>query len=348
MSRSGRRKADRILIIRLKRAGDIVMTMPAVAILRRALPEARLSYLVDPPFARLVEGHPDIDEVIVSSRGAGRRIRRARFDAVVDFHGGPRASRLAWFSGAPNRAGYEIPWRRFIYGVRVPRSGTGGEAVHSVVNHARLVRALLRRLGADDGGADIPPLRLPDSLPGEKARLDALLARPGFPGEGSRLAVLHIGAGNAFRDWGEDNFLELARHLSERAGLRVALAGGPEDRARAASLLARAPAGTVSFAGDLNWAELRDLIGRAALFAGPDSGPMHVAASTATPIVAIFGPTLPAHFAPWRREGVRIVEKPFDCRPCRQRECAAGDVRCLRSISAGEVLGACLEALKRV
>ena len=330
------------------------MTTPAVAILRRALPEARLSYLVDAPFARLVEGHPDLDETLVAS-GAGetffrlvRRIRRARFDAVVDFHGGPRASRLAWFSGAPIRAGYEIPWRRFIYGVRVPRDGPGGAAVHSVANHARLARALLRRLGAGDGGSGVPPLRLPDARPDEKARLDALLARQGLPNGGVRLAVLHIGAGNAFRDWGEGNFLELARDLSERAGLRVALAGGPEDRDRAASLLARAPAGTMSFAGELNWAELRDLIGRAALFAGPDSGPMHVAASTATPIVAIFGPTLPAHFAPWRAEGVRIVEKPLDCRPCRQRECATRDVRCLRGVTAAEVLGASLEALKRV
>ena len=354
MSRSARPRADRILIIRLKRAGDVVMTTPAVSILRRALPEARLSYLVDAPYARLVDGHPDLDEVIVASGGGEtffdlvRRLRRARFDAVADFHGGPRASRLAWFSGAPLRAGYEIPWRNFIYGVRVPRSGPGGAAVHSVVNHAHLARALLRRLGADDGGPGVPPLRLPDARPGEKARLDAILARPGRTGDGARLAVLHIGAGNAFRDWGEENFLDLARRLSEGPGLRIALAGGPEDRDRAASILARAPAGTLSFAGDLNWAELRDLIGRSALFAGPDSGPMHVAASTATPIVAIFGPTLPAHFAPWRSDGVRIVEKAMDCRPCRQRECLTRDVRCLRAVTAAEVFGACLETLKRV
>lgn len=338
------------------------MTMPAVGILRRALPGARLAYLVDAPYARLVEGHPDLDEVLIApAGGAGffdlvRRVRRARFDAIVDFHGGPRASRLALLSGAPLRAGYEIPWRNFIYGVRVPRSGPGGAAVHSVVNHANLARALLRRLGADDRPVDIakgdpfgvPPLRLPDARPDEKARLDALLARHGLAGDGARLAVLHIGAGNAFRDWGEANFLDLARRLSEGPGLRIALAGGPEDKGRAASILARAPAGTLSFAGELNWAELRDLIGRAVLFAGPDSGPMHVAASTATPIIAIFGPTLAAHFAPWRPDGVRIVEKTMDCRPCRQRDCPTRDVRCLGTVTAAEVLEACLEALKRV
>lgn len=330
------------------------MTAPAVALLRRALPGARLAYLVDAPYARLVEGHPDLDETIVAAGGGGgffdlvRRIRRLRFDAVVDFHGGPRASRLACLSGAPVRAGYEIPWRRFIYGVRIPRSGPDGAAVHSVVNHAHLARALLKRLGADDGRSDLPPLRLPAARPSELARLDALIAGRGAGPEGTGFAVLHIGAGNAFRDWGEANFRDLMRRLAERAGLRVILAGGAEDRARAASLLAGAPPGTLSLAGDLNWIELRELIARASLFAGPDSGPMHVAASTATPIVAIFGPTATAHFAPWRPDRVRIVEKALDCRPCRQRECPTGDFRCLRSVTAAEVLEACLDVLKRV
>lgn len=329
------------------------MTAPAVTILRRALPGAHLAYLVDAPYARLVEGHPDLDETLVAEGGGDsflglvRRLRSGRYDAVVDFHGGPRASRLSLFSGARLRAGYEIPWRNFIYHVRVPRSGPDGAAVHSVVNHANLARALLRRLGADDGGPDVPPLRLPEPRPGESARLDALLAA-GAAASGPRLAVLHIGAGNAFRDWGEANFLELARRLTEEAGLRVVLAGGPGDRDRAASILARAPAGTLSLAGELGWIELRELIGRAALFAGPDSGPMHVAASTATPIVAFFGPTLPAHFAPWRREGIRIVAKAMDCRPCRQRDCLTEDFRCLRSVTPGEVLEACLAVLKRV
>ncbi len=330
------------------------MTAPAVAILRRALSGARLAYLVDAPYARLVEGHPDLDETIVAAGGEKgffdlvRRLRRGRFDAVVDFHGGPRASRLAFLSGAPVRAGYEIPWRNFIYGVRIPRSGPDGAAVHSAVNHANLARALLKRLGADDGLTDVPPLRLPAARPSERARLDDLLAARGLAPAGPGFAVLHIGAGNAFRDWGEANFLDLARRLAERTGLRVILAGGAEDRARAASILAGGPPGTRSLAGDLNWAELRDLISRAALFAGPDSGPMHVAASTATPIVAIFGPTSPAHFAPWRQERVRIVEKAMDCRPCRQRDCPTGDIRCLRSVTAAEVLEACLDVLKRV
>ena len=91
--------------------------------------------------------------------------------------------------------------------------------------------------------------------------------------------------------------------------------------------------------------ETRELISRASLFVGPDSGPMHLAASTSTPIVAYFGPTLPAVFSPWQATST-IVEKDFACRPCKQVECITNDFRCLQTIKPWEVYTACLEYLK--
>lgn len=93
--------------------------------------------------------------------------------------------------------------------------------------------------------------------------------------------------------------------------------------------------------GKLNLREVRELISRSALFVGPDSGPMHIAATTSTPIVALFGPTLPAHFSPWQAKAY-LIEKDFDCRPCRQKRCIYEDFRCLRSITPDEVFQACL------
>jgi ADP-heptose:LPS heptosyltransferase len=81
----------------------------------------------------------------------------------------------------------------------------------------------------------------------------------------------------------------------------------------------------------------------AALFVGPDSGPMHIASTTDTPIVAYFGPTLPTHFAPWKAKA-RLLETDQECRPCRQRECPHGDIRCLRDITVDDVI----EVVKRV
>jgi len=329
----------RVLLVRLRRAGDVILTTPALTALRRALPESHLAYVVEAPFARLVEGHPALDETIVVESGQGpagflrliRRLRRDRFDAVIDFHGGPRASRLTFLAGAPVRVGYEIPWRRWIYTVRVARRAEDGP-VHSVVNHVNLVRAL----GLDV--PEIPPLTLPKARPEEKSRVEAFIEKNGL--SAAKFVVLHVGAGNEFRDWGAEAMTELVRLLSNRPGVRVVLAGGVEDRERAAEILRQAPGSALSVAGTFGWLELRELIGRATLFVGPDSGPMHVAAATPTSIVALFGPTLPAHFAPWRKDRVVILEQALDCRPCRQRECVQHDFRCLRTITPGEVMAA--------
>ena len=109
----------KILLVRLRLIGDVVFTTPAVTAIRDAFPEAEITYLVEPAAAPVVEGHPGVDvvKVVPHLRGwrrigadlaLARELRRARFDLVVDFHGGPRASFLTWATGAPRRVGYAV------------------------------------------------------------------------------------------------------------------------------------------------------------------------------------------------------------------------------------------------
>lgn len=335
----------KILLIRLRRIGDIVMTTPAVAALKRALPHSSLTYIVEEPFRRLVEGNPDIDKIIPIPAHQGllsflllmRRIRRERYDLVIDFHGGPRASRIAWLSRAGLKVGYELKYKGFIYDRRVPRHRAGAP-LHSVENHLNLVRA---------AGIEVrePWPRLVFRAAGREGseRIERLWAESALGG--SRLVVLHIGAGNPFRDWGPRNLGGLAERLAGLPGVRVVLVGSAQDVPRAEEIRKMSPRPVLSLAGDLNLVELRELIGRAALFVGPDSGPMHIAGTTSTPIVALFGPTLPANFSPWLARAT-LVEKPFDCRPCKQRKCLTEDFRCLQSITVNEVFRACLSYLE--
>ena len=348
MSPKEKQKADpsafhKILLIRLRRIGDIILTTPAVRALKLALPHAELVYLVEEPYRRLVEGNPDLAEIIVVPKGQtgldfaalARRLRKARFDAVLDFHGGPRASLLTLLSGAKIRIGYGIKYRGFIYDVRIPRRAAGSR-IHSVENHVNLVRALGVPV------TEVSGLILPEARPEEKAAVRRFLDQNGLAtGDAGRPVVLHIGAGTKFREWGAENMAELVRRLETRPGVRTILIGGQEDRTIEASILERAP-GTLSLVGRLNLAETRELIARATLFAGPDSGPMHIAAATGTPIVAWFGPNVTAHVGPWKpRTEARTIEKDLDCRPCKQRECIHGDVRCIGTITPEEVFEAC-------
>jgi len=339
-----------ILLLRFRRLGDIVLTTPAVSLLKRRFPEATTVYLVEEPFRRLVEGNPDIDRVIVVPGKQNRRnffrlireIRKTRFDALLDFHGGPRASWITLFSGARLKIGHAIKSKGFLYDRTAPRRGKD-VPLHSVETHAGLVRAL----GADFTKAEIPPLVLPQIRPEEKARVEALAAGISLP-----IAILHIGAGNAFRDWGEENHAALAARLLEIPGLAVASIGGEGDRLRESRIAARlASPRFFPLCGRLNLIEIRELIARAAVFFGPDSGPMHLAASTETPIVAIFGPTLPELFGPWRPKTdpakTVLLQSELDCRPCRQHECVSGDYRCIRAITPNRVFAATLPFLPR-
>jgi len=335
---------EKILLIRLRRIGDVVMTTPSVRALRERFPDAEIAYLVEEPYRELVEQNPDLDEVIVFPRrlpvAEFRRrlkpIRDKRYDLLIDFHGGPRALWVSIFSRARIKIGHRLKYKHVFYHITLPRTLDTGP-VHSVENHFSLARAAGVEMG------EIPAVWMPPASPEEGARIESLFRQNDW-GE-RRIIVLHIGAGNRFRDWGLDNLRCLISKLRNVPETVTILIGGPEDSVRAQALLPAPETSVFSCVGRLNLREVREIISRAAVFLGPDSGPMHIAATTDTPIVAYFGPTLPAHFAPWRAEAMRL-EKPFACRPCRQRKCTFKDFRCLLTISPEEVFKAVLHTAR--
>ncbi len=348
LSQREKRKIDpsriqNILLIRLRRIGDVVMTTPAITVLREGFPKATITYVIDEPYRELVEGHPDLDGVLVlpkhlrfkEFRKQVRQIRREGYDVVVDFHGGPRASLLTLFSGARLKIGYRIKHKSLVYDIRIPREPAEGY-FHSVENHVNLVKVL----GINP--PSIPGLSLPPPTQSEAAKIRHFIEDASL--ENTKIVTLHISAGNAFRDWGAERLVRLITHLSRIPRVKVVLIGSGKDTQTEAKIKKSCRAPFLSMVNRLNLRELRELVSLASLFVGPDSGPMHIAAATPTPIVAYFGPTLPAHFGPWKAQAT-LLEKDFDCRPCRQRQCIHEDFRCLRTISPEEVYDACLPYL---
>jgi lipopolysaccharide heptosyltransferase II len=352
-----------ILLIRLRLIGDVVFTTPIPRALKRAFPGARVTYLVEAQAAPVVRTNPAIDEVIAIGRPRGlariaadvrlaHRLRRRRFDVVVDLHGGPRSSWLAWASRARQRIGYDVAGRQWMYTRTVPRPRELRPR-HSVVNQWDLLGAIEGWPGdAPDPARDAVEMPLDAAA---DARIAARLEGHGI-GEGEELIVAHVSAGNPFRRWPEPAFVELVVALAGAAPRRrIVLSSGPSDR-RAADRIAAAArqalgeaAGRVVEFGEFDLAELRALIGRARLFVGGDTGPLHVAATTATPVVGLYGPTLAARSAPWRdprvpTESVEVAG--LACRPCDQRACAPGDFRCLTTLKPSEVLSAAERALR--
>jgi ADP-heptose:LPS heptosyltransferase len=145
---------------------------------------------------------------------------------------------------------------------------------------------------------------------------------------------------------------ELARQDPRR---RIVVFSGPTDREAADRVVesARAHLGPLAAAvpdfGPTDLPELRALVARAAVYIGGDTGPMHIATTTATPIVAIIGPTLGQRSSPWRDPALfsAVLEPgPLPCRPCQQRQCEPGDFRCLTSIGPERVIDAAERAMR--
>jgi ADP-heptose:LPS heptosyltransferase len=365
----------KVLLIRLRLIGDVVFTTPVPRALKRVFPDAHVTYLVEPAAAPVVARNPSVDALIVvpRSRGVRRvlddltlaaRLRRARYDLVLDFHGGPRSSWLTFATGAPQRIGYAIKGRSWMYTTTVPRP-RALRARHSVVNQWDLLEAIrltpadARRHGTTGwpgGAAD--PLRDAVEMPLDP-EVDAAIARrldaAGITPD-DQLVVAHVSAGNPFRRWPEPAFVDVLTALARAHHTRrLIVSSGPSDRdaanrivAAARAALGQEAARIVDF-GEFGLMELRALVGRSRLFLGGDTGPLHIAATTGTPVVGLYGPTLPARSAPWRDPAIPTISLEVEglpCRPCEQRVCEPGDFRCLTTLRPEDVIVAAERALQ--
>ena len=333
----------------------MVFTTPAIHALRRQFPAARIDYLVEPAAAAIVRHDPDLTHVIEVERPRGlrrigydlalaRRLRATRYDVAIDFHGGPRAAWLVRATGARQRIGYDIPGRRFCYTTRVPWHPDLLPPRHSVLNQWDVLTPL--GIAAPDPARDAVRM-----TPGADAigQASHRLAEAGVAAS-APLVVVHVSASNPFRRWPRESFARVAATLAAGdPARRIMITAGPSEAdaadaiAAEAARLAGPAAAAILRCGEPSLEELQVILTRAELFIGGDSGPLHVAATTRVPVVALFGPTLPARSMPWRDPSVpaRALEPgPLPCRPCHQRTCVPGDFRCLTATTPEHVIEA--------
>jgi predicted lipopolysaccharide heptosyltransferase III len=352
----------KILLVRPRLIGDVLLTTPAIRALRRRFPQAEILYLVESLAAPVVTHNPHLSETMVirhrrgwrrvaEDLGLAARLRSRRVDVAIDLHGGPRSAWLTWATRAPVRVGYDVSGRQWMYTHLAPRP-RGYAPRHSVLNQWDLLAAFEPSFTEEpDRNQDRLEMPVtPAARAGAAQRLSALGLSADDP-----LTVLHVGAGNEFRRWPEQDFAAVAAGLVDGTEQRVVVVGAAGDAALVERVVSQArtvsgAAGRIAAAAGWPLPELRALMDCAVLFIGGDSGPMHVAAASDVPIVALFGPTLPVHWAPWRPEHLpfAVVEAgALECRPCDQRVCAPGDFRCMRRISADMVIAAARRLLER-
>jgi heptosyltransferase-1 len=322
----------RLLIVKLGSIGDIVHTLPALHAIRRALPRAEISWVVERRAAEILKDNPLLDRLIEIDTKALRRgplsgetlraprqqlqrLRASTFDTALDFQGLLKSAAIARLSGATRsygfmRAALREPASRFLLTktVRVPLRA------HVIVKNLTLAATALGINVPTDPEEFAFPLAITDAHEAEAASLSEWT-------RGS-YAILNPSGGWATKLWGAERFGVLSDALWEQFGLHSIITYGPGEQDLAqrvvqASRTGKARAASPSLKGFYALAK------RARVYVGGDTGPTHLAVAAGTPVVGLFGPT------EWWRNGspraldICVERNDIDCRvDCHRRSCS--------------------------
>jgi len=314
---------ERILVSRLRYAGDALLSLPLVSALRARWPRATLHYLAEAPTLAVLRTQPEIDRLWVAPRGAGAtlalasRLHRERFDAVIDLFCNPRSALLVLATAAPVRIGERRRIRRHAYTV-ARRLVPGRSAIDQHLD-------AMRALGAEPPPASRPILHLE---PGERrAGLDAWRSAAGGPG-----VLVHLGATHADKEW--PHAASFARALAA-SGTRAAvstvpLRPEPGVQAAEASGLPRFP--------PLALRDFLAVVAAATAVVSVDGAIVHAAVALERPTLALFGPTDPAVWFPYAGFGpYRVLRAAAGCARCGG---AAAPHTCMAALAPESVLDA--------
>jgi len=333
-------QADKILIRGTNWIGDAVMTLPAIAAIRKTFPRAQITILVKPWVADVFRFCPDVDDVLLYER-PGRHagpagllrlameIRQKGFDTAILLQNAIEAAILATLASIPQRAGYNSDGRGFLLTHGVKRT-QAARSLHQVDYYLEMVRALGCRTAGREAALNVGT--------DEKRLADALLAQHGL--EDSRL-LIGMAPGASYgpaKKWYPERFALVADRLIDAYQAGVMLFGSRADTESITRVQQHARHPLCSLAGTTDLREAMALMTRCRLFISNDSGLMHLAGALGIPVVAIFGSTNPKTTSPPGQHNI-IIHEAVACSPCLKPVCPT-DFRCMDLILADDVYDA--------
>lgn len=337
---------ERVLIRGTNWIGDVVMTLPAVAAIRRTWPGARLFVLAKPWVADLYRLSPDVDEVLLFEEpgrhdGIGGKwrltseLRQYHFDCAILLQNAIEAAIIARLTGIPLRAGYNADGRGFLLTHSVRRT-PAIRRVHQIDYYLGMVEAL----GCLSAGRTVH-LHPAHDYPGVSETLFREFGiRPGYP-------LIGLAPGAAYgpaKKWFPGRFASVVDRLIDDTGGQAILFGSDGDRESTSEVRKNARHPLIDIAGRTNLREAIALISRCDLFISNDTGLMHVAGALGIPMVAIFGSTNPMTTSPVGEASV-VIHRDVPCSPCLKPVCPT-DFCCMDLIGADEVYGAARGLMK--
>lgn len=324
-------KINKILVIRIDRIGDVLLSTPAIRAVRETFPAAEISLLVSAYTKDLVVDSPDIDKLLIY----GQDRVSSNYDLAFALHSGLRQNYLTFTSGARIRVGY-TGWGGGFFLTRKLVDDREKRIRHEV-------ESALEVVGSIGCTTQDKSLRISVTKEGEEFA-EEYLQQHQFNKE-DIIVVVHPGARQDYIRWEKRGFAAVADRLIKEEKAKVILIASRSEQQlmeEVVSLMREKP----FFAIGLSLAQLVSLIKRCRLFIGNSTGPMHIAAALKVPVVAIFGNIHPLdsyqEWGPWG-EGHIVVSRNLNCSDCHPSDCKTFD--CLQLISAEEVLEAARQQL---
>ena len=349
----------KILIVKLSAIGDVIHTLPALIALRGHYPEAEITWLVETTAAPIIDGHPALDQILISRRkewvdailhqdGKARKIalkeafgfiqklRQNRYDIIIDFQNLFKSGVLVGLVRGRRKVGFDKGMQRnekahHFYNRRVPPVSM---EIHAIERYLTLLEAI----GVKDK-------RIAYQIPVSDTdihEVDRLLTDAGV-GKNEKLVAINPMARWETKLWKPERFAQVAEQLVATGQIKVVFTGGAADRDKLDAILSMMNNQAVNLAGRTSLKELAALYMRAELLISTDTGPMHLAAAVETPVVALFGPTAPWRTGPYGDQHQVIFSKD-PCAPCFKRTCDTN--LCMDHITVDEVLKAVATILK--
>ncbi len=337
--------SPRILVIKLRYLGDVLLTTPVFDTLRSRYPDAFIAAVVNRGTEDMLTKNPAIDKILTIERDSRlltdfqkqfqliKEIRNLHFDIALELTHSDRAAVLAWLSGARRRFAYRPrKEKRLHLKLLLTDLIPVSKNLHVIEKHLEMARAL--------GCSFLPTKPMLYWSPQDQSACEDILKSNGVSGN-LPYVVVHPTSTAIHKVWTAEGYAALCDYLTEKKAIRTILICGKDEEEfrlnRKICDLAKCP--PLDLGGKLSLKQTAALLSKALLFIGIDSGPMHMAAAVGTPVLAIFGPSRPWRWGPWG-EGQVIVQKNWDCVPCGKKGCRndGGESRCLTELTPDEVL----------
>ena len=339
----------RIIIVRMDRIGDVVLSSPAIKAVRDAYPDSRIAVLVRPYAKDVLDGNPYIDEVITYDRSGKEKgllgkikfiadLKNKKFDLAIILHPKNSSHILAYLAGIPKRLGYDKKSGIFLT-KRIPHTKQYG-----LKHEIDYVLGLLRYIGIE--GSD-KSLHMPVSRSSEE-RIKDLFGKNGIS-PNDPVIVIHPAASCPSRRWALERFAKTSDVLAQMYGARIVIISGPgDDKMMGDKVAELMKSKALNLAGKTSISDLASILRRSRLLISNDSGPVHISCAVGTPVISIFGRKdrgiSPERWGPVGKRDIAL-HKDAGCEICLAHNCKLG-FKCLDMISVEDVLAAAGQILR--